>query len=603
MNKNDLKKFTINNNLFDEEYYLRIYPHAKKSRLAPLEHFLKVGIEFEYNPSLKFDNKIYKKMNQDVADAGINSYIHFCNHGMAENRIASKADLISDDLKHIRETIEEFLDIDYLEEQINLKVDDVVYYYLLNPLKLNPNQNFDTNFYLSVYKDVRDAGVNPFYHFIQNGKKESRLPKKIVNSEEQIISSGYDLKHKLNTDYKKIFLDDENYSLTNSENIFQAIVFEIQKNKQNKLAMAFSHDSYIESVGGVQTCLLKEQIEANRNKIAYMSIYPHIPLMRLRSEEQLYGLTLDGIFQGLINCSTLKYLTSNLCKKFNSYLLIHTLQGQNINTIGKIADNFTNKKTYYWVHDYFSICESYTLFRNDVEYCYAPSIDSSACEVCLHGDRRKEHLQKINSLFSKIGTFITPSPTSTKLMLDQYPMLEKKILTKPHYDILDAKISLKNIKKIKVAYCGYASYHKGYFDFIKIADQLSGNKKFKFFKLSNDSIAEENITNIPVAVSHSNPLAMVNALKKQKIDIVIMPSKWPETFNLVTYEALSAKVPVLVIGKNGHPSKIIKSTGLGWVVETVNDAIEILIELPVSGTITIEDIKIAPSQITIDLLV
>ena len=131
-----------------------------------------------------------------------------------------------------RETIEEFLDIDYLEEQINLKVDDVVYYYLLNPLKLNPNQNFDTNFYLSVYKDVRDAGVNPFYHFIQYGKKESRLPKKIVNSEEQIISSGYDLKHKLNTDYKKIFLDDENYSLTNSENIFQAIVFEIQKNKQ-----------------------------------------------------------------------------------------------------------------------------------------------------------------------------------------------------------------------------------------------------------------------------------------------------------------------------------------------------------------------------------
>ena len=57
MNKNDLKKFTINNNLFDEEYYLRIYPHAKKSRLAPLEHFLKVGMELEYNPSLKFDNK------------------------------------------------------------------------------------------------------------------------------------------------------------------------------------------------------------------------------------------------------------------------------------------------------------------------------------------------------------------------------------------------------------------------------------------------------------------------------------------------------------------------------------------------------------------
>lgn len=603
MNTNALKKFTINNNLFDEKYYLRIYPDAKKSRLAPLEHFLNVGMELEYNPSLKFDHKIYKKMNKDVVNAGINSYIHFCNHGMAENRIASKADLIGDDLKHIRKSIEEFLDIDYLEEQIKLKVDDVVLYYLLNPFKLNPNKNFDTNFYLSVNKDVKDAGVNPFYHFIQYGKKENRLPKKIINIEEHIISSGYDLKHKLNIDYKKNFLNDKKFPLSCSENIFQAIVFEIQKNKQNKLALAISHDSYIESVGGVQTCLFKEQIEANRNKIAYIAIYPQTPLMRLRSEEQSYGLVLNGVFQGLINCTTLKHLTSILCEKFNSYLLIHTLQGQNINTICEIADNFSYKKTYYWVHDYFSVCESHTLFRNDVEYCHAPSIDSSACEICLYGDRRKEHLQKINSLFSKIGTFITPSTTCTKLMLDQYPMLRKKILTKPHYDILDTKISLKNIKKINVAYCGYASYHKGYFDFISIADQLSDNKRFKFFKLSNDSVSEKNITNIPVAVSLNNPLAMVNALKNKKIDIVIMPSKWPETFNLVTYEALSAKVPVLVIGKNGHPCKIIKSTGLGWVVETINDAIEILIELPVSGIITIKDIEIVPSQITIDLLV
>jgi len=30
----------------------------------------------------------------------------------------------------------------------------------------NPSDNFDTQFYLATYNDIRNAGMNPFYHYV-----------------------------------------------------------------------------------------------------------------------------------------------------------------------------------------------------------------------------------------------------------------------------------------------------------------------------------------------------------------------------------------------------------------------------------------------------
>src|SRR5690606_31553875 len=41
---------------------------------------------------------------------------------------------------------------------------------------LNPSPAFDSDWYLSVYTDVRDAGLNPLVHYLQHGLLEGRLP-------------------------------------------------------------------------------------------------------------------------------------------------------------------------------------------------------------------------------------------------------------------------------------------------------------------------------------------------------------------------------------------------------------------------------------------
>lgn len=40
----------------------------------------------------------------------------------------------------------------------------------------NPSEKFDTKFYLKNYQDVKDADINPFCHYVKFGMKEKRLP-------------------------------------------------------------------------------------------------------------------------------------------------------------------------------------------------------------------------------------------------------------------------------------------------------------------------------------------------------------------------------------------------------------------------------------------
>ncbi|MCD8158005.1 MAG: glycosyltransferase [Clostridiales bacterium] len=55
---------------------------------------------------------------------------------------------------------------------------DIVEYYFLNGLNenKNPGPNFDQNFYIEKYPDVKQVGINPLYHYILFGKAEGRLP-------------------------------------------------------------------------------------------------------------------------------------------------------------------------------------------------------------------------------------------------------------------------------------------------------------------------------------------------------------------------------------------------------------------------------------------
>ncbi|KZX12826.1 CgeB family protein [Methanobrevibacter curvatus] len=139
--------------LFDERYYLKKYPHIKKSRLDPLTHYLYYGYKEGKHPNMYFDEKYYLKKYPAVKKAKMNPLIHYALYGKEE-------------MKYPNEKIE--------------------------------NIKFDENYYLKKYPDAKKSKVNPVEHYLEFGEKGGRYP----NREIEILNNINPKKPKLKKDFK-----------------------------------------------------------------------------------------------------------------------------------------------------------------------------------------------------------------------------------------------------------------------------------------------------------------------------------------------------------------------------------------------------------------
>lgn len=63
-------------------------------------------------------------------------------------------------------------------------VDPIFHYILIGVFKgYNPSPDFDTNYYLNQYIDVKKNKINPFVHYIKYGRNEGRIPRFLTDSE------------------------------------------------------------------------------------------------------------------------------------------------------------------------------------------------------------------------------------------------------------------------------------------------------------------------------------------------------------------------------------------------------------------------------------
>lgn len=85
MHDEQVKKISASG-LFDEKWYLQMYPDVAQSRLDPIKHYLKFGVSEGRNPSAHFDTQWYLDSYGDVAKAGVNPLLHYIDFGRNEGR-------------------------------------------------------------------------------------------------------------------------------------------------------------------------------------------------------------------------------------------------------------------------------------------------------------------------------------------------------------------------------------------------------------------------------------------------------------------------------------------------------------------------------------
>jgi len=212
-----------NSNFFDKEWYLNTYPEVANSGMSPARHFLKMGAAKGFDPSPSFCTRQYLSDNPDVQKAGINPLVHFIAYGRAEGRnsisvpnpahqttsvaqanVAAEFDPTfygdsNPDLVNCPELLDHFLNFGWKEGR-------------------DPNRNFSTIYYMHANTDVRDAGMNPFLHYVTSGRAEGRSaqPSQMVaahfddepeNPTPQTLKTGVILMIKNEIDIIRIFIE------------------------------------------------------------------------------------------------------------------------------------------------------------------------------------------------------------------------------------------------------------------------------------------------------------------------------------------------------------------------------------------------------------
>ena len=467
-----------------------------------------------------FDPDYYLRMNPDVKNAGVDPLEHFLNYGGLEGR--------------------------------------------------DPSPEFDSSWYLDNNADVKQVGVNPLLHFLLYGRDEGRASQ-AVTREKFVPIPALANASTIKSEQKVV-----------PDVIISAlkIKYILEKTLRDNYVLSLSHDNYLTVTGGAQIYITDEQRIVNEKDQSYVHVYPYRKGNILTSSENILylGVNLDGRKLFETESSELIAALSEIEDKKLTKLSIHHSMGFNLSTLQAFL-RLAGRKGVFWLHDYFSLCPSYNLLRNDREYCGAPDINSNSCRLCSYGDQRKIQAVEFEQLFrANRLEVVAPSRFSYELWQSRFPIISTPHIIPPTVLRWGSNNPVKSkAGELRIGFLGYPLVHKGWPTWTRLVKQFSGKDKFKFFHFSSQQGETGNYSRVDTRVTKENRLAMVDNLQSNQIDVALLWSTVAETFSFTLHEALAAGCLIVTNPNSGNIQDYIRrNPERGLILNDENELIDCL---------------------------
>jgi hypothetical protein len=318
------------------------------------------------------------------------------------------------------------------------------------------------------------------------------------------------------------------------------------------LVVSVSHDDFVTVFGGVQNVIADDQSVFEAAGWRYLHICPAAPLPVLApygsAETYRLRLRLGGKPVGTAPFPALAEVLAALCDRGTQFKFIfHHLKGHVPELLAALPAA-THTPPMVWVHDFFTLCPSFNLLRNDVKFCGAPPPGSAACEICVFGADRQDHLPRIRAFFDATRPIVLfPSAGARDLWLRQggyshidtsvVPLAQLFMATNDHPVTTPA--ASDDRAPLRVAHLGSSIRQKGWHVFEALAVKHAKDRRYQFYHLGIDGFLSRRYRYVPVRVTPKQRDAMVAAVVRHRIDVVIAWSIWPETFCFTVHEALA----------------------------------------------------------------
>jgi hypothetical protein len=266
--------------------------------------------------------------------------------------------------------------------------------------------------------------------------------------------------------------------------------------------------------------------------------------------------------------------------------VLHSLLGFDPGRIAAALAALAPERVYFWLHEYSALCPGFNLLRNDVTFCGAPPPDSMACRVCAYGGARAAHLAEFAALFAAHGLrVLAPSETALAIWRGavSWPHLSAEV--RPHWslravdhDFLPASDreclpapgladpAGRRRGAARIAFVGAALPGKGWPAFRALAARLLGDPRYHLIHLASENAGGlPEVEFVRLRVTPADRFAAIRELRALRVDYVVVPSPWPETFCFVAHEALVAGARVLCLADSGHVAVLVARTRRGRI--------------------------------------
>jgi len=492
----------------------------------------------------------------------------------------------------------------------------------------DPHPDFSSQYYLDTNQDVRDAGVNPFFHHLRTGCFEGRRARPPGGHRAEVLAALVPL-----ADTVKAWRRQDALRALSAKTLLTKLREEIGGVRPRGLVISISHDDYSTNVGGVQLCLAVEQKAFNDRGYLYLHLSPWQALPCLHSGNQPMNVAMrllcNGAEVGYTLGTELQQVVDELRDdliELPAHLVVHALHGHAPEVVSALHKALRPTSSFFWLHDFFSLCTGHNLLRNQVSFCGAPPAGSPSCTVCVYGVARDAQLVRIKRLFDEIPfTAVSPSAHTAGLWQQRTSLPVRKLVVHPHCTIevegrrissadsdidvsdLDAGGSAATGNTIRVAYLGHPTVHKGWPVFRELVRQACGTGRYEFWHLGTRPDEKLPIRFVPVHVSPADPDAMVRAVEASSIDVVVQWSQWPETFGIAARESVAAGALMVVSQVSGAVAEFVGQEDAGLVLETESELVEAFRSPRIARLVAERRRKGAPvgrlawSQLTADL--
>lgn len=447
----------------------------------------------------------------------------------------------------------------------------------------NPSISFDTGFYLQRNPDVAKAGINPLHHYVFAGRHEGRKAVPPLRDMRARVRNSF--RAKLDINPAPTIPDEGVLSAERLSGLLQAGFLD------GPTILSVSHDDYRKNVGGVQKLISVEQATCSELSWNYLHLSPACP--RLGLADRVPGLPvalsvcLNGTKLGnTIPASLIQALVHTRPKGHPVHAVIHHLMGHAPEDIGDILQAVCHDRIIVWTHDFFTLCSSVQLLRNDTVYCHAPPSHSMACGICSHGQDRPAFLARIETFFTRFTPCVmAPSEAALALWLKHASFSHAVALARPLGRLLlsDSHIPFETGstgRPIRIAFLGQRAYPKGWPVFQNLAELFQNDPRYEFHHigLAQSVPAAGHIIYTPVNIALDGPDAMIRAVVARNIDVVVNWSLWPETFCYAAYEALAGGAFLLAPDGEGNVPVLLRrlAPGQGLLLESEDELVALL---------------------------